>query len=530
MRRLILPIVVITLGLVAVVVPAEPASAAPAGWHTGGTRILAPNGAEFVIGGVNWYGFETRDMVAHGLWTKNYTFIVDEIKLYGYNTIRIPFSNEMWERSPIVGNSRVSACPICKGKSARDVLALIVNHAGAQGLHVVLDNHRSVAGNSAERNGMWYASGFPESAWVSDWLSVQRWAHGVRQTLGTTDTITVNTTASDGFPTVIGYDLRNEPHTPARTAYTAAATWGSGDGIDPATNPNPNPYAPGCVASSTCKDWRLAAERAGTALLGDAAANSWEYPLVFVEGISTYPLPGGTQATGPYHGTWWGGELRGVNGNSTNAGAPIVLNAGGSAVGLGPAVDNQLAYSAHDYGPDLFVQSWENSTTCYRSGCGSSSLSDVWYANWAHLTAQGGVVPVWPGHATFPWGNTGHSGYSTAPVYLGEFGTGNAATDLTSAIRGSQGQWFTDIVNFVESSRNLTPANDSGTPVSNLQWSFWSLNDEDAYALLGANYTGLENPAKEYSYLCLLQRGPLAVPPGTGPGQCGSTGPLPAPF
>ena len=187
-------------------------------------------------------------------------------------------------------------------------------------------------------------------------------------------------------------------------------------------------------------------------------------------------------------------------------------------------------YSAHDYGPVEYVQNWENAATCYRSGCGPSSLADVWYANWAHLSAPGGINPVWPGHATYPWANTGHSGYATAPVFLGELGTGSAATDLTSGTRGSQGQWFTDLVNFIESSRAKTTVNDSGTAVDNLHWAYWALNDEDAYALLGANYTGLESPTKEYSYVCVLQRGPQAVPRGTGAGQCGSTGPLPAPF
>jgi endoglucanase len=528
--RIVVRTASVALALLASLLPAFPASAAAAGWHTSGTRILSPAGSELVISGINWYGFETRDKVIHGLWTKDYRFIVDEIAQYGYNTIRIPFSNEMWETSPIAGSSKVSACPTCHGKSSRDILAMIVNYAGSRGLHVILDNHRSTSGNSAESNGMWYTSGFPESSWVRDWRSVQEWTHGIGQALGTTDTVTVSNLASDGFPTVLGYDLRNEPHTPARTAYTAAATWGSGDGIDSSVNPNPNPFAPSCVASSTCKDWRLAAERAGTRLLGDAAARGWDYPLLFVEGISTYPRSGGTQASGPYDGTWWGGELRGVNGNSTNPGAPVVLNAGGDAGGLGPAVDNQLVYSAHDYGPTEFVQAWENSTTCYRSGCGGSSLADVWYSHWAHLTAANGVNPVWPGHASYPWASTGHTGYSTAPVFIGELGTGNAASSLTSTTRGSQGQWFTDVVNFLDSSRNRTAVNDSGTAVSNLHWTYWALNDEDGYALLGANYTGLENPAKEYSYNCFLQSGPLAVPRGTGAGQCGSTGPLPAPF
>ena len=30
-------------------------------------------------------------------------------------------------------------------------------------------------------------------------------------------------------PTVIGFDLRNEPHTPAGDTYAEGATWGTGD-------------------------------------------------------------------------------------------------------------------------------------------------------------------------------------------------------------------------------------------------------------------------------------------------------------
>ncbi len=180
----------------------------------------------------------------HGLWAKDYKVIVDQIAQYGYNTIRIPFSNDMWETNPVVSNSKVSACATCKGKTARDVLAMIINYAGSKGLHVILDNHRSTSGNSAEGNGLWYTSGFPESAWIRDWRSVQSWVHGFPANVGTADTVTVTNVASDGFPTVIGYDLRNEPHTPARTKYLDPATWGTGDGIDPKVNPNPTPSRP----------------------------------------------------------------------------------------------------------------------------------------------------------------------------------------------------------------------------------------------------------------------------------------------
>jgi hypothetical protein len=234
-------------------------------------------------------------------------------------------------------------------------------------------------------------------------------------------------------------------------------------------------------------------------------------------------------ASGPYDWYWWGGNLLGINGNSATPGAPVVFNAGGSATSLGPAVNNQLVYSGHDYGPAEYQQAWFNASTCYRSGCSSSSLADVWKKFWVFPNLAGGINPVWPGHASYPWTNTGHTGYTQAPVFLGEFGTGKTDSDIFASGAGSQGQWFTDIVNLIKSSYSLTPANDSGVPVSSLHWTYWAANSEDGYGLFGSSYTGLANANKEYSFLCFIQQGPLAVPQGTGTGQCGSTGALPNP-
>jgi len=198
------------------------------GWTTSGPQILDPTGSPFTITGINWYGFETTGFVAHGLYSQNYTTIVNEINQDGYNTIRIPFSNQMWETDPIPNRNTISACPSCKGTHSRDILALIINYAGSLGLHIILDNHRSEAGNSAEANGLWYNTShqpYTEQSWIADWQHIQQWVHGIRQTGGATDTVTVTYLASDGFPTVLGDDLRNEPHTPSRTAYLQGATW-----------------------------------------------------------------------------------------------------------------------------------------------------------------------------------------------------------------------------------------------------------------------------------------------------------------
>ena len=511
------------------------ASLSATGWHTSGVQIDTPSGTPYVITGINWYGFETTSYVAHGLYHHDYTYILNLAKQYGYNTIRLPYSNQMWESDPVPNSNTDSACSSCKGKHSRDIMAMIINYAGSIGMHVIIDNHRSEAGNSTEANGLWYitsgSTNYPESSWSGDWVHVIDWVHGIQQTQGATDTVTVNYLASDGFPIVIGYDVRNEPHTVCSHSgcnYLGGSTWGTGDGIDPTVNPNPNPFTPSCIASSSCHDWRLAAERAGDDILGEAAAHGWDYPIVFVEGISQYPTSTGTAANGPYDYYWDGGQLQGVNGNAGNPGAPIVLNAGGNANSLGAAVSNELVYSAHDYGPSVYQQPWFTTNTCYAAGCSPNSLADLWANHWAFINL-GKVNPVWPGHSSYPWSNTGATAYTITPVWIGEFGTGNSSSDLYSSGAGSQGQWFTDLINFIESSYSQTTANNSGYPVQTLHWTYWSLNGEDSFGLLNSGYNGLAYANKEYSFLCFDQQAPFAVPLGSGSGQCGSTGALPNP-
>src|SRR5258708_27368026 len=181
--RIVLTIPFLLFGLIGGLMPASGvfsagyrAEAISGGWSTSSTQILNPRGGNFTMSGINWYGFETRGFVAHGLYAQDYTTIVNSIKQYGFNTIRIPFSNEMWGKDPVPAANTISACKSCQGKRARDIMALIINYAGSIGLHVILDNHRSEAGNSAEANGLWYVvsgkNNFPESSWINDWLSV----------------------------------------------------------------------------------------------------------------------------------------------------------------------------------------------------------------------------------------------------------------------------------------------------------------------------------------------------------------------
>jgi endoglucanase len=386
-------------------------------WHTSGNQILDSDGNPVRIAGINWYGFETPDEIAHGLWAQDYHTIINDIKALGYNTIRIPFSNQMVE-DPIVPTNLAftnNTGPIntdLEGLNALQDLQKIVTYAGEVGLKVILDDHRSEAGESAEANGLWYTSTYTSQDWVNDWVTLA--------------------TMFANDPTVVGFDLRNEPHTPAGDTYAEGATWGTGD---PDT------------------DVRLAYEQAGDAILAvDPNA------LIFCEGISENP---DASAAGGYNATWWGGDL-------AEAGQyPVVLSSPGHVV-----------YSAHDYGPDLFEQTWFNSSTT------PASLDAVWNQNWGYLYAD-----------------------DTAPVWVGEFGTDNSSADIESTVAGSQGQWFESLVSYLAANPWLG-------------WTYWALNGEDSYDLLDSNYDPTPVSALKQSLLATIQF-PLpgaqnGTPPPTG--------------
>jgi endoglucanase len=369
-------------------------------WHTAGSQILDSNNQTVRIAGVNWYGFETTDEIAHGLWAQDYHTILSEIKSNGYNVIRIPFSNQMVETpiNPTNFTQNVNgqaANTDLAGLNALQILDKIITAAGADGLRVILDNHRSEAGNSNEANGLWYTSSYPESAWINDW-----------KTLATRYR---SFTDASGNPIVIGMDLRNEPHLLANGS--TGACWTG----DTSTS--------GCPTSNTAQNWPAAATRAANAILAINPSL-----LIFIEGNDCYSGDCG----------WQGGNLEGVASN------PVSLS-----------VANRVVYSAHDYGPNLYAQSWFNGSTTL------ASLEAVWNRFWGYISS----------------GNT-------APVWVGEFGTDNNNTDIENTAAGSQGQWFQSLVTFLQNNPNLS-------------WTYWALNGEDSYALLNSQYSGVQNSLKQ---------------------------------
>ncbi|BAQ65513.1 cellulose binding domain-containing protein [Geminocystis sp. NIES-3709] len=218
-------------GIATILPPLTPPPVSEGGWQTSGNQIINPDGEVFRVSGVNWFGLETRDFAPHGLWARNYRDMMDQMKDLGYNTIRLPFSNQIFDASSIPQSINYSFNQDLQGLNGLQIMDKIVEYAGEIDLKIILDRHRPSADG---QSSLWYTSSYSEARWISDWqMLAQRYA---------------------GNNTIIGADLHNEPH--------GSATWGSGN---------------------LATDWRLAAERAGNSIL--SVNSDW---LIFVGGIESY--------------------------------------------------------------------------------------------------------------------------------------------------------------------------------------------------------------------------------------------------
>jgi endoglucanase len=285
-------------------------AAGPGYWHTSGKLILDADGNTVRIAGVNWFGLETPTYSPQGLWVRNYKEMLDQIKSLGFNTVRLPFSNQLFDSESRPNGIDFGRNPDLEDLTGLEVMDRIIAHAGRIGLKIILDRHRP---DSAAQSNLWYTSDYPESRWIADWKMLA--------------------TRYKGDPTVVGMDLHNEPRNPV--------CWGCGE---------------------ASLDWRLAAQRAGNAILS-VNPNL----LIIVEGVELH-------ANSSY---WWGGNLKGV------ADAPVLLD-----------VANRIVYSAHDYPASIFPQPWFSSTEY------PGNLPSVWDSNWGYIARK-----------------------ELAPVLMGEFGT-----------------------------------------------------------------------------------------------------------
>ncbi len=298
----------------------DPANLAPlpegTTFHTCGARILGVDAQPVQITGVSWFGMETGTYAPHGLWTRNWRAMLDQIATLGFNTVRLPFSNDALVAGQMPQGINYDINPDLAGKSGLQVMDMLIQGAGDRGLKVILDRHRPKADAQSE---LWYTDAVPEDRWIADWVML-----ALRY---------------KGQPALMGMDLHNEPRGPA--------TWDSGD---------------------QATDWRLAAQRAGNAIL---AVNP--YVLIFVQGVE--------RSGDDWY--WWGGNF------PHTESAPLQLD-----------VPGRVVYSPHDYGPGVYAQPW------FSAADFPNNLPAIWDSHWGYLAKQ-----------------------NLGPVVLGEFGGRSVGDD-----------------------------------------------------------------------------------------------------
>ena len=147
---------------------------------TGGIRLAS----------TNWHGAEGSNNTPHGTWMVPFRQILDQIKGWGFNCIRLPFSGTTVTATPPGTAINFTKNPEFVGKNALQIFDIIIEYCEKIGLYVVLDHHRRSAGDGAD--GAPTDSSYTKAQWKADWLTMaNRYKDNVN---------------------VVGADVHNEPH------------------------------------------------------------------------------------------------------------------------------------------------------------------------------------------------------------------------------------------------------------------------------------------------------------------------------
>ena len=301
--------------------------------HAEGSRLYDMNGNEVWLTGANWFGFNCTECVPHYLWSGDIDDMVKDIADHGVNVLRLPVSTELlynWmigDPDPIqsVNPNNDPNYPINVDlinpdgsvMNSQQVFNVLLAKCKKYGIKAFIDIHSPESNNSGHNYGIWYGKSFTANDGKEVEVTTDLWI----------ETLAWCAEEYKGDDTLIGFDLKNEPH----STYGGApvdAVWDDSDA--------PN-------------NWKKAAEDCADAIL----ANN-PNALILIEGVEGFEG----------HGAWWGGNLRGV------AKYPVTPKAGTS----------QIVYSPHDYGPVVSDQTW-----FHKDFTEQTLLDDYWYDTWAYL-------------------------------------------------------------------------------------------------------------------------------------------------
>lgn len=337
--------------------------------HVEGTNIVDKYGNKVWLTGANWFGFNCREMM---LLDSYHSDIVADIKIVadkGINVVRMPIATDLlydWSKGTYpMSTDTYFNNPAVEGMNSFELFNFMLENFKKVGIKVILDVHSAQTDNMGHTHPLWYKGSITEEVFKSAWVWI------------------ANYYKNDD--TIIGFDLKNEPHTNTGTLKmkSESAIW---DGSDHQNN------------------WKRVAEETALEILK-------VHPniLIFVEGVEMYPKDGKWDdesfdtspwtGTNDYYGNWWGGNLRGVKDYPIDLGNH----------------QSQLVYSPHDYGPLVYEQSWFSGDFVTASDKDAQKIlyEQCWRDNWGYIM-EDGISPLLIGE----WGGLTEGGDKLLDVNL----------------------------------------------------------------------------------------------------------------
>lgn len=349
-RALILITIIALLISNSVPVFAEAASENNDDWlHVDGTNIVDKYGNKVWLTGANWFGFNCMERMLLDSYHSNIVKDIEMVADKGINVVRLPISTELlysWSKGEYPASTDTSYNNAdLKGLNSYQLFNFMLSTFKRVGIKIILDVHSAETDNQGHTAPLWTKGAITEEIFKAAWV----WVAGKYK----------------DDDTIIGFDLKNEPHTNAGDLkiMSQSAVWNDSDS---ATN------------------WKRVAQETALKIL-DVNPNV----LIFVEGIEIYPKDGlwddESTNTSPwtgnddYFGNWWGGNLRGVKKYPINLGK----------------YQKQLVYSPHDYGPLVYEQSWFKGDFADANDAQAKKIlyEQCWRDNWAYIV-EDGISPV----------------------------------------------------------------------------------------------------------------------------------------
>lgn len=309
---------------------------------TEGSHIVDMNGTEVWLTGCNWFGYNTGTNLFDGVWNCNLKDTLKSIADHGFNVLRVPMSAELllqWKSGEYPrANYNNAYNEELNSMNSLEIFDYVLSLCEQNGMKIIIDIHCAKTDAAGHNHPVWYNGNITEDDFVEalSWCA-ERYKNN---------------------DTIIGYDLKNEPH--GKASETPHAIWNDSDSPD---------------------NWKKVAERAGNAVL-DANPHA----LIIIEGIQIYPKNiktnnfVSTNDDDDYYNTWWGANLMAVKDYPIDFGSP--------------ERNKQIIYSPHDYGPRVYEQPWFQGGFTYES-----LMEDAWYDYWLYIQEEG-IAPIFVGE----WG------------------------------------------------------------------------------------------------------------------------------